>query len=241
MVDGWPASISRVDIARVPAAVAQGVRALAAQGAPALAGQALDWLVLLGVLGLIANTAFQGLVFMPAAGFIQSGRPLVAFERAAALIGAGALVRWLLLGGRALPGALLWGLSTVTGLGLLSFVTTTHLYSTREAVFFLASVIVVTLAVLMATTDTIKARVLLGGLALVSVGEAIIGVGQYAGGVVTPVYWLSRAFAAAIRTRIHGTLANPNVLASFLLVGIGVTVLEDVVRRLALETLELRA
>src|SRR2546425_5377385 len=61
--------------------------------------------------------------------------------------------------------------------------------------------------------------------ALMSAGEAIIGLAQYATGAATPAYWLSRAFAAAIRTRIHGTLGNPNVLANFLLIGIGATAL----------------
>jgi O-antigen ligase len=55
--------------------------------------------------------------------------------------------------------------------------------------------------------------------------EAIIGLAQYASGAATPAYWLSRAFAGAIRTRIHGTLGNPNALANFLLIGIGVTAL----------------
>jgi putative inorganic carbon (hco3(-)) transporter len=196
-----------------------------ARAPTAVAGDTLDWLVLLGVLGVIATTVLQGPVFMPAAGFVQSGPPLAVFERAAALIGAGALARWLLLGGRALPGALLWGLSVVTGLALLSLLTTAHLYSTREAVVFFASAIVLTLAVLMTMTDTTKARALLAGLALLSAGEATVGAVQYAGGAVTPAYWLSRAFAEAIRTRIHGTLGNPNVLAGFLLVGIGATVL----------------
>lgn len=190
----------------------------------AAAGHVLDWLVLLGVLGLIANTAFQGLVFLPETGF-PSRVPLAAFERMTALVGAGALVRWLVLGGRVLPGALLWGLSAVTALGVLALATSTDLYGTRDAVLFLASVVVVALTVMIAATDGVKTRVFLVGLLLVSLGESIIGLAQYAGGVATPVYWLSRAFAGAIRTRIHGTLANPNVLAGFLLIGIGATAL----------------
>ena len=188
------------------------------------AGHALDWLVLLGVLGLIANTAFQGLVFLPEAGF-PTRVPLAAFERMTALIGACALIRWLLLGARVLPGALLGGLSVITALGLLAVATTTDLFGTRDAVLFLASAVVVALAVMIAATDGLKTRAFLAGLVLVSLGESIIGLGQYAGGVATPVYWLSRAFAGAIRTRIHGTLGNPNVLASFLLIGIGATAL----------------
>ena len=208
MADGSPDSLPAMTFRRLGAAT----------------GQVLDWLVLLGVLALIANTAFQGLVFLPEAGF-PTRVPLAAFERMATLIGACALVRWLLLGGRALPGALLWGLSVVTALGLLALATTTDLFGTRDAVLFLASVVVVALTVMIAATDGLKTRAFLGGLVLVSLGESIIGLGQYAGGVATPVYWLSRAFAGAIRTRIHGTLGNPNVLAGFLLLGIGATAL----------------
>ena len=191
----------------------------------AAAGQGLDWLVLLGVMALVAHTALQGLVFMPAAGFVQSRLPLVAFERAAMLIGAGALARWMLCGGRVLPGAPLVGLSTVVGLALVSLLTTTYLHATRDWVFFLLSVVVLMLAVLMTSPDTTKARALLVGLAVLSTAEAIIGLGQYAGGVATPAYWLSRAFSGAIRTRVHGSFGNPNVLASFLLIGIGATTL----------------
>ncbi len=189
----------------------------------ASAGQTLDWLILAGVIALVAGAVFTGLVFMPSAGFVQSRAPLAAFERAAALIGAAALARWLIFGGRALPGALLWVLSAVTALDLLQLVTTSDLYQTRDAVFFHASIVVVVLAVVMAATDALKTRMLLGGLALVGIAEAVIGLGQYAGGAETPIYWVSRAFAVAIRTRIHGTLGNPNVLATFLLVGIGAT------------------
>ncbi|HYM91166.1 MAG TPA: O-antigen ligase family protein [bacterium] len=191
---------------------------------PAL-GQVIDWLVLLGVLGLIAGMAFGGVTFLPAAGFAQNRPPLLAFDQAALLIGAGAFGRWLLLGGRALPRALLWGVSAVAALGLLSLVTTTDLSATREAVLFLVAVVVTALAVAICATDGGTARAMLAALALLGVGEALIGLGQYASGAPTPAYWLSRAFAGVIRTRVHGTLGNPNVLANFLLVGIGATVL----------------
>ena len=175
-------------------------------------GPALDWLVLLGVLGLIARMAFGGVTFVPAAGFAQNRLPLLWFEQAVALVGAGALGRWLLAGGRALPGALLGTLAAATALALLSFVTTTDRYATREAVFFLVAIVVAALAVAMSATDGIKARGFLAGLALMGAAEAIIGLGQYASGAATPAYWLSHAFAGAIRTRIHGTFGNPNVL-----------------------------
>ena len=188
-------------------------------------GPVLDWLVLLGVLGLIARMAFGGVTFVPAAGFAQNRLPLLWFEQAVALVGAGALGRWLLAGGRALPGALLGTLAAATALALLSLVTTTDRYATREAVFFLVAIVVAALAVAMSATDGIKARAFLAGLSLLGAAEAIIGLGQYASGAATPAYWLSHAFAGAIRTRIHGTFGNPNVLASFLLVGIGATAL----------------
>ncbi len=195
------------------------------------AGQTLDWVILAGVIALVAGAVFTGLVFMPSAGFVQSRAPLAAFERAAALIGTAALARWLLFGGRALPGALLWVLSAVTALDLLQLATTSDLYQTRDAVFFHASIVVVAVAVAMAATDALKTRTFLGGLALVGIAEAVIGLGQYAGGAETPIYWVSRAFAVTIRTRIHGTLGNPNVLATFLLVGIGATALLAVDQR----------
>ena len=186
-------------------------------------GPALDWLVLLGVLGLIARMAFGGVTFLPAAGFAQNRLPLLQFEQAAALVGTVALGRWLLVGGRALPGALLGTLATAAALALLSLITTTDRYATREAVFLLVALVVAALAVAMTATDGTRARAFLAGLALMSAAEAVIGLGQYAGGAATPAYWLSHAFAGAIRTRIHGTFGNPNALASFLLVGIGAT------------------
>jgi O-antigen ligase len=197
----------------------------------AAAGHALDWLILAAVIALVAGAVFTGLVFMPSAGFVQSRAPLAVFERAACLIGIAALGRWLLFGGRALPGALLWVLSAVTALDLLQLVTTSDIYQTHDAVFFHASIVVVVLAVVMSANDALKTRAFLGGLALLGVAEAIIGLGQYANGAETPIYWLSRGFAMAIRTRIHGTLGNPNVLSTFLLVGIGATALLAVEQR----------
>jgi O-antigen ligase len=161
---------------------------------------------------------------MPSAGFAENRPALAAFEQAVFFIGGGALARWL-LGGRVLPGALLWGLSAWTALCLLSLGTTTDLYATRDAVFFLTSMVVLALAILISLTDGTKARIFLGGLVLIALGEAVIGLGQYVRGESTPAYWLSRAFAGMIQTRIHGTLGNPNVLADFLLVGIGAAVL----------------
>jgi O-Antigen ligase len=197
----------------------------------AAAGQALDWLILAAVIALVAGAVFTGLVFMPAAGFVQSRAPLALFEHAAALIGTAALARWILFGGRALPGALLVVLSAITALDLLQLVTTSDLYQTRDAVFLHASIVVVALAVVMSASDARKTRIFLGGLALLGVAEAIIGLGQYTRGAETPIYWLSRTFAVAIRTRIHGTLGNPNVLATFLLTGIGATALLAVDQR----------
>ena len=196
-----------------------------------IAGQSLDWLTLGGVVALLASAVFTGLVFMPSAGFVESRAPLAAFERAAALIGMAGLARWLVFGGRPLPGALLGVLAAVAALDLVQLVTTSDLYQTRDAVFFHASIVVVVLAVVMTATDALKTRTLLGGLALVGAAEAVIGLGQYAGGAETPIYWVSRAFAVAIRTRVHGTLGNPNVLATFLLVAIGATALLAVEQR----------
>ena len=215
---------------RSPDTVAGTIRVRVA-GIGAAAGQALDWLILAAVIALVAGAVFTGLVFMPSAGFVQSRAPLAVFERAACLIGIAALGRWLLFGGRALPGALLWVLSAVTALDVLQLVTTSDLYQTRDAVFFHASIAVVVLAVAMAASDALKTRAFLGGLALLGVAEAVIGLGQYANGAETPIYWLSRGFATAIRTRIHGTLGNPNVLSTFLLVGIGATALLAVEQR----------
>lgn len=197
----------------------------------AAAGQALDWLILAAVIALVAGAVFTGLVFMPSAGFVQSRAPLALFEHAAALIGTAALVRWILFGGRALPGAPLVILAAITALDLLQLVTTSDLYQTRDAVFLHVSIVIVVLAVVMSASDARKTRLFLAGLALLSVAQAIIGLGQYTSGAETPIYWLSRTFAGAIRTRIHGTLGNPNVLATFLLTAIGATALLAVDQR----------
>ncbi len=185
------------------------------------AGQVLDWLILGAVIALVAGAVFTGLVFMPSAGFVQSRAPLAVFERTACVIGIAALGRWLLFGGRVLPGAVLWVLSAVTALDLWQLVTTSDLYQTRDMVFLHASIVAVALAVVMAASDGLKTRAFLAALVLLGVAQAIIGLGQYVHGAETPMYWLSRGFAVAIRTRIHGTLGNPNVLPTFLLVGIG--------------------
>ncbi|HKV44286.1 MAG TPA: O-antigen ligase family protein [bacterium] len=187
-------------------------------------GRVLDWPILTAVLILCAKIALEGLTFMPAAGFVGHRRPLVDDERAALLIGAAALARWL-LGGRALPTALSGGLAAVAAVCLVSLARTTDIYATRDEIFFLVAVVVLALAILICLTDRAKGRAFLAGLALIATAEAGIGLGQFASGEATPAYWLSRAFAAVIHTRIHGTLANPNVLAEFLLIGIGVSAL----------------
>jgi len=189
------------------------------------AGRGIGWLVLLGVLGLIGGVALAGVTFLPAAGFARNRAPLVAFDQAALLLGAAAFGRRLLPGGRALPRAVLWGTSAIAALGLLQLVTTTDPHATKEAVLVLVAVVVTALATAICVTDRLLARAVLAALVLLGVAEALAGVGQYASGAPTPAYWLSRAFAAVIRTRAHGTLGNPNVLANFLLVAIGATVL----------------
>src|SRR5260370_41464260 len=52
-----------------------------------------DWLVLLGVLGVIARVAVGGVTFMPAAGFGQNRRPPLTFEQAGGGRRAGAPAR----------------------------------------------------------------------------------------------------------------------------------------------------
>ncbi len=65
-----------------------------------------------------------------------------------------------------------------------------------------------------------------GGLwalaALAGLGDwqAVVGLGQWQSGQPTPVGWTG-VFASAIPVRISGTLHNPNVLASVLLVALG--------------------
>lgn len=194
-------------------------------------GQVLDWVILGTVIALIAGAVFTGLVFMPSVGYGPSRPAVAVFERAAALIGAAAIARWVLFGGRALPAALLWLLSAITALDLVQLVTTADLFDARDAVLFHASTIVVVLAVVMAAGDALKTRAFLAGLTLLGLAEAAIGLGQYARGAETPSYWLSHAFALAIRVRIHGTLGNPNVLATFLLIAVGATCLLAVDQR----------
>jgi len=193
-------------------------------GSPTAPGDVLDWVLLLGVAVLLAWAAFDGLTFLPVAGFVQNGPHLAVFEKATLLIGIGALVRFL-IGGRALPGVALLMLAAITGFCLLSLATTTDPYATREGIFFLISVIVLALVLLVSLNDADKVRWFVGALVLTSTVEAVVGLAQFAAREPTPTYWLSRAFAAVIRTRIYGTLGNPNVLADFLLIGIAGAVL----------------
>jgi O-antigen ligase len=187
-------------------------------------GRALDWAILVAVLVLCAKIALEGLTFMPAAGFGGHRRLLADDERAALLIGGAALARWF-LGGRALPAPLIGGLAAVAAVCLVSLARTTDIYATRDEIFFLVPVVVLALAIIVSLTDRAKTRAILVGLALIATTEAGIGLGQFVSREQTPAYWLSRAFAAVIHTRIHGTLANPNVLGEFLLIGIGVSAL----------------
>lgn len=187
-------------------------------------GEALDWLTLSAILALLAWAAAVGLAFMPVTGFVQNRGPLLLFEQGALAIGAGALLRWL-LGGRPLPGALLVALGATATLCLLSLAHTTDLYATREEVFFILAASVLVLAAAICLTNASKAYACVAGLVLVTLGEAMVGLGQWASGSPTPAYWLSRTFAAIIRTRIYGTLGSPNVLAGFLLLGIAAAAL----------------
>lgn len=182
-------------------------------------GEVFDWLILFGALGLLATAAIRGLTFMPSAGFLLNRPELLVFEQGALVLGAVAVVRRF-LGGRALPGAPLWGLAALASVCLASLLRTTDLYATREEVFFLITVATFVLAVLIALIDPVKTHAFIGGLVLLSVGEALAALGQYASGAPTPAYWLSQAFAGVIRTRVYGTLGSPNVLAGFLLLGI---------------------
>jgi len=195
-------------------------------GAPprlhAALGEVLDWAILAATVALLGWAVFGGLTFMPSAGFLEHRVPLLAFERAALAIGGVSVFRRL-LGGRALPGAPLWGLAAAATLGILSLAHTTFLYGSREEIFFHTSLLVLVLAALMALNDRVKTHVFLGGLVAIALGEAVIGLGQYVSGVPTPAYWLSRSFAELIRTRAYGTLASPNLLAAFLVLGIAGT------------------
>ena len=185
----------------------------------AAAGEVLDWIILLGALGLLGWTADTGLTFMPAAGFLTHRVPLLVFEQASLAVGAAGGIRWL-LGGRALPGAALFALAAVAALCLLSIAHTANLYSTREEIFLIVAIATFALGLLMVLTDGIKTHVFLAGLVVITCWEAVQGLGQYAAGIPTPAYWLSPSFADVIHTRVYGTLGSPNVLAGFLLFGI---------------------
>ena len=187
-------------------------------------GEALDWLILLAVLSVIFWAALRGLTDLPAAGVPDNRLPLAVLQRAFCGLAAAALVRRL-LGGRPIPAAFLWPLAAAMGLCLLSLARTTDLYATREQIFFVIVLVLLALTVGVSVTSPAKARTFIAGLTLAAVVQAAVGIGQYAAGETTPAYWLNHVFAGMIRTRIHGTLGNPNVLADFLLVGIGATVL----------------
>jgi O-Antigen ligase len=193
-----------------------------AAGAPprflAVIAEVLDWTVLFGALALLAWSTATGLTFMPAAGFLGHRLPLLMFEQASLAIAAGAGVRWL-LNGRVLPGAPLTGLAAVAVLGLLAIAHTSNLYSTREELFLLIAITMYTLGLLVVLADRVKTHAFFAGLAGIACWEAAQGLGQYAAGLPTPAYWLSPSFADLIHTRVYGTLASPNVLAGFLLLG----------------------
>src|SRR5579864_703369 len=181
--------------------------------------EVLDWIILFAALVLLGWSASTGLTFMPAAGFLAHRIPLLIFEQVCLAIAGAAGVRWL-LGARPLPGAPLAGLAAVGAVGLFAIAHTTNLYSTREELFFLIAVAMLTLALLMVLTDGIKTQVFLAGLVGIACWQAAQGLGQYAAGLATPAYWLSPSFADIIHTRVYGTLGSPNVLAGFLLLGI---------------------
>jgi O-antigen ligase len=185
----------------------------------AAVGEVLDWIILLGALGLLGWTADMGLTFMPAAGFLAHRLPLLLFEQIALAVGAAAGIRRL-LGGRALPGAALVGLAAVAAVCLLSLAHTTNLYATREEVFLVTAIATFALGLLIVLNDGVKTHAFLAGLVLIALFEAVQGLDQYAAGVRTPAYWLSPSFADIIHTRVYGTLGSPNVLAGFLLFGI---------------------
>jgi O-antigen ligase len=193
-------------------------------------GEALDWLILLATIAVLASTAFRGLTFLPSAGYVLNRPELMRFEQQCLAIGAVAFARRL-LGGRALPASALWGLGAVVAVCLLSLAHTTYAYATREETFFLAALCVLIMATLLALNDNRKTQALIIGLTAIALAEAVAGLGQYFGGARTPAYWLSHAFAELIRTRIYGTLGGPNVLAGFLLPGIaGATLLAITLR-----------
>ncbi len=188
-------------------------------------GEVLDWAVLLGAIALLGWAAAGGLTFLPSAGYLEHRAPLLVFERSAVWLGAAAVLRRL-AGGRVLPRAPLVGVAAMAVVALLSLQHTTFPYGTREEAGFHIALAVLVLAVLMALNDRVKTYVFVAGLAAVTLGQSLVGLGQYARGAPTPAYWLSRSFAELIRTRAYGTLGSPNLLASFLLMGIaGTTVL----------------
>lgn len=203
-------------------------------------GDLLDWAVVGGALGLLGWTAEQGLTFIPSAGYRAHLVPLLRFEQAAMGLGALATVRRL-LGGRALPAGPLWVLAAACGVAVLSLVHTTVLYATRETVYLLLALCVLALAILGALNDTLKTTVSLAGLAALAAGEAGVALWQYAEGLRTPSYWLGAAFADLIRTRVYGTLSNPNVLAGFLLLGTSLAAILGMTHRGVLRLLALCA
>ena len=207
-------------VANPPPAAAEETRRTAVPPAfHAAAGEVLDWVILLGALGLLSWTAVIGLTFMPAAGFLTHRVPLLVFEQGALAVGAAAGLRRL-LGGRSLPGAALVALAAVAALCLLAIAHTTNLYATREEVFLIIAIATFALGLLMVLSDGVKTHVFLAGLAGLACWEAAEGLRQYAAGIPTPAYWLSPSFADIIHTRVYGTLGGPNVLAGFLLFGI---------------------
>jgi O-antigen ligase len=185
----------------------------------AAAGDGLDWLILLGTLALLAVAAVGGLTFMPTAGFTAHRGQLLVFEQAALALGAAGAVRRL-LGGRALPGAPLLGCAAILVVCFLSLLHTTDLYATRDEVFFFMASAMLVLSLLVSLSDAMKTHAFVAGLVLITTGEAVFGLAQYARGAPTPAYWLSQAFAGVIHTRVYGSLGSPNVLAGFLLLGI---------------------
>ena len=185
----------------------------------AAVGEVLDWIVLFGALALLAWTAAMGLTFLPAAGFLTHRVPLLVFEQAALAVGAGGGIRWL-FGGRALPGAPVLALAAVAAVCLLSLRHTVNLYATREELFLVLALAMFALGLLIVLGDAVKTHVFLAGLVLIAFWEALQGLGQFRAGTATPAYWLSPSFATLIHTRVYGTLASPNVLAGFLLLGI---------------------
>lgn len=190
--DAWGALAAPGRVREAPPPRAVRRRTLAVPAGRALpllaaAGEGLDWLILLGALALLAVAGAGGLTFMPTAGFTAHRGQLLVFEQAALALGAAGAVRRL-LGGRALPAAPLLGCAAILVVCFLSLLHTTDLYATRDEVFFFMAQAMLVLSLLVSLGGAMKTRAFVAGLVLITTGEAVSGLAQFARGAPTPAY-----------------------------------------------------